>query len=212
MHELPFADAIRPAAVSVLKLPMLRYAVGHELTLLYRRNPLVTLDDAEFSKLPPDEKRTAIIVAADVCCQTWAEYHALPTKSEREAIDAKWKEWSAAISTADYALAIADWRNYRAAGSQSFPQEEMPNTGAEFRYFGQPELASVFNFLQITCRLTEVEALDYPLGLARMRRQAYLESEGAIRITNHIDAEIARRKEKYEAEHPESQFELNPKE
>lgn len=211
MHELPFADAIRPAAVSVLKLLMLRYSVGHEIVLLSRRNPLVMGSEGEFSRLAGEEQRTAIILAADVCCQTWAEYHASYNAWQRFRIGRKWAQWRQAIADADYPLAIAEWRNYRAAGSATFTTEEMPNTGDEFRYFGQPEMASLINFLQITCGLTEAQAFDYPLGLARMRRLVWLESEGAVRITNAHEAEIARRRDEYLKAHPEPEFELNPK-
>lgn len=212
MHELPFADAVRPTAVSVLHLPLRPYSVGHELILLSRRNPLVLLSTAEFAKLPGEEQRMAVIFAADCCCQSWAEYHAEYNCLQRWRINRKWAQWSAAIAGADFPLAIADWRNYRAAGADAFPTEEMPNTGAEFRYFGQPELASLLNWLTITCGLTELQAFDYPLGLARMRRLAWLECDGNVRIQNATEAEIARRRDEYLKTHPEPEFELNPKE
>lgn len=211
MYELAFSDALRPALVSVLKLPLLRYSVGHEIILLSRRNPLLAASREEFDRLPAEQQRTAIIVAADVCCQGWAEYHRVYNAWQRWRLARKWAQWTAAIAGADFALAIAEWRNYRAAGSDTFSTEEMPNTGAEFRFFGQPELSSLVNFLQITCRLGEADIFDYPLGYARMRHLAWLESEGAVRITNAMEAEIARRKSEYEKAHTEPEFELNPK-
>ena len=84
------------------------------------------------------------------------------------------------------------------------------NTLSEYRYLGQPELASLLNFLQITCHMPEQAALVYPLGLARMRRLAWLESEGQARITNFVDAEVAKAKEKYMREHPEPEIEICP--
>lgn len=211
MHELLFADAIRPPAVSVLKLLMLNYSVGHEIVLLSRRNPLVMADPADFAKLPGEDQRAAIIFAADCCCQSWTEYHAAYSAIDQRQVESKWKDWRKAIADEDYPAAIETWRGYRAAGSLSFPTEEMPSTGGDFRYFGQPELASLFNFLTITCRLAEVQAFDYPLGLARMRRLAWLESEGAARVQNATEVEIARRREEYLKAHPEPEFVLNPK-
>jgi hypothetical protein len=208
MHDLPFADAIRPAAVSVLKLLMLNYSVGHEIILLSRRNPLVTLGQEEFAKLPGQEQRTAIIFAADACSQTWAEYHSEFSAKEKKQIEKKWADWRTAIADADYPLAIAEWRNYRTAGAQSFPTEEMPSSGGDYRYFGQPEIAGLLNFLTITCRLTQTEAFDFPLGLARMRHLAWLESTGGVRIQNQIEAEVARRREEYLKAHPEPEFQL----
>jgi len=212
MHELPFADAVRPGAVSVLKLLMLRYAVGHEILLLAGRNPLVVLGEEGFEQLPGEEQRLAVIMAADVCCQGWAEHHARYSRWQRFRVGRKWAQWRRAIRGDDFGAAAAAWRKYRAAGSESFPTEEMPNTGGEFRYFGQPEMAALVNFLQITCGLSEEEAFDYPLGLARMRRLAWLESEGSVRITNEGEAEVARRREEYVKAHPGPEFELDPKE
>jgi hypothetical protein len=211
MHDLPFADAIRPAAVRVLQLLMLPYSVGHELILLRQRNPLLLASAEEFARLNAEEQRFAIIAAADVCSQGWAEYHAAYTRWQQHRLDRIWRKWRKAIHEEDYAPAIATWRNYRQAGSADFPTEEMPHTGGDFRYFGQPELVSLLNFLAITLRFSEAQVFDYPLGLARMRRLAWLESEGAVRITNAAEAEIARRREEYYRTHPEPQFELNPK-
>lgn len=211
MHDIPFADSTQPAAVSVLKLLMLPYSVGHELTLLVQRNPLVFLSQGDFGELSGNDQRAAIIAAADVCCQSWAEYHGRYTGWERFKIARKWRQWRRVLDRADYGEAIESWRKYRADGSLTFPMEEMPDAGAEFRYLGQPEMASLLNFLQITCRLTEEQAFDYPLGLARMRRLAWLESEGSARITNATDAEIARRREEYLKAHPEPEFVLHPK-
>src|ERR1700739_3495079 len=101
MHELPFADAVRPAAVSVLKLLMLNYSVGHEIILLSRRNPLVCLSAEEFIKLPGEDQRTAIIFAADCCCQNWSEYHGQYSAEDKIAVDQKWAEWRKAIVDED---------------------------------------------------------------------------------------------------------------
>jgi hypothetical protein len=210
MHELLFCDAVRPARVSILKLPMRAYSLGHEVILHSRRNALVTLGEKEFAKLAGEEQRTAIILAADVCCQSWEEYHTDYSAEDKAALDAKWETWKKAIANADYPLAIAEFRIYRLDGAQTFPTEEMPSTDGEFRYFGQPELASLFNFLTITCGLPETAAWDYPLGLARMRRLAWLESEGNARITNAVEAEIARRRDEYLKAHPEPEFEILP--
>jgi len=175
---------------------------------LSRHNPLVSLPDNEFDRLPGEDQRTAIIFAADCCSQTWADYHGNYNALERWRINRKWSQWRTAIMGADYPAAIEAWRNYRMAGSASFPQEEMPSPDGNFRYFGQPELASILNFLTITCGLMETQAFDYPLGMARMRRLAWLESEGGGRIQNAIEKEIARRRDEYFKAHPEPEFEL----
>ena len=72
MHDLALADAARQASVRILRLPMLEYSIGHELTLLSQRNPL--LFDL-FPGLPEEARRAALIRAALVCHRTWSQQY-----------------------------------------------------------------------------------------------------------------------------------------
>lgn len=51
-------------------------------------------------------------------------------------------------------------------------------------------MLSLQQWLMLTLRLTEAEAWDYPVGLAKMRWATYWEREGGLEICNEQEAEF----------------------
>ena len=51
-------------------------------------------------------------------------------------------------------------------------------------------LARVIQFLVMRMRMTEVEAMDYPLGLAHWHFSTWLEGEGTLNIQNAAEKEF----------------------
>lgn len=205
MHEFAFADAARPPRSTILRLPMRDYSLGFECLLLNCRNPLVTLDDKVFDELPSADQRQSILGAALICSNDWRGNHS----------GQKWiRLWGWTIRKANIALAIAEFRAYRSAGSLEFPLARMPKTpGGNWHPFGTPEIAMIHGFLTIQCRLTDLEAWDYKFGLAKMRYYAWLEAEGNIWVQNANDArQEEERRRSVVLNNPESTLVLHPKE
>lgn len=192
MHDAQFAAAARPARYSILRLPMRPYSIGHEILLLAQGNPILY---SGFDSLPANEQRAAVIRAALICSQDWLDNQ----KPHR------WLGlWSWLNRNTDYALAIADFKNYRDAGS-TFPNVpdkeagriasnmlgEEPRKGREL---GSPYLARVYNFI---CEKPETEirahgktTFDFPLGLANFLYLTRLECDGDFKIENAKEMEI----------------------
>lgn len=149
MHDAAFAASARPARVSILKLPMLDYSIGHELILLSEGNPLITASGADFATLPASDQIFAIQRAALVCSRTWSE--------NRRPF--RWlKLWLWFTRNANFALAIAEFRNYVVDGSSIPPLTKLGNGSEGTRLLGSPLLARVLPFVNYD--------YDCPLGLA----------------------------------------------
>ncbi len=161
---------------------MLDYSIGHEILLLNQRNPLACLSGEEFDKLPSNEQRIAIIRAALVCSQTWAQ-NLKPHKWLRL--------WGWLIRNQDFALAVADFRNYRWAGS-SFPILKKLDDSEAGRAFGSPLFARLLNFIGGN--------YDHPLGLAQWLYFAALEGDGKIHVENEMEQSIREQEAKHIAD------------
>lgn len=196
MHDLAFADATRPTPAVILRLSMRPYSIGHELILFHRRNPLVIFSDEEFAKLPAVHQRRAVIECALVCCQSW----------KRNNRPHRWlKLWEWSNRKSDFPLAIAEFRNYRAAGSSYPPRATFPpDEDKGSRSLGQPTLAWLYNFVS---RLPAPEiqlwgelAWDFPLGLAAWLNASALEIEGMVKIENDFEHQARTEYEKHLAD------------
>ncbi len=191
MHDVLFADAAKPASCNILKLKLKAYSIGHELLLFQQGNMLLS-SKSDFDKLEGNLQRAAIIRAALVCSQNWRENHQ----------PHRWlKLWRWANRNTDYALAIADFRNYRQSGSLYPPAPDeksdlIANGEKEEggRNLGAPFMARLFNFISA---LPDREiknygetAFDFPLGLGQFLYFSHLESEGVMKIENDNEAQI----------------------
>lgn len=193
MHDAAFAAAARPMRHVILGLPMLPYSIGHEIQLLSKSNPLLF---SSFDSLGKLQQRVAISRACLVCCRNWADSFTAH----------RWlRLWRWRNKRSDFALAIADWRNYRQAGSvfPNTPTEEAVTITSKpdetsGRSLGSPHLARLYNFISALPlnQLREMippggnGALDIPLGWANYLYAAASESEGGLKVENFREAEI----------------------
>ena len=202
MHELAFADAVRPTPVVVLNLPLLDYSIGHELLLLQRRNALLLLSPGQFSTLEFRQQAAAIREIVWICSDKFSERD----RFERTFFRLRWSElkckiWLRRLKKLllhDYALAEADLRNYLDAGRRLPPVAETEATeianGEEpgsnsGRNLGAPFILSLHVFVASVIR-PNINPLDYSYSLAAWQYFASLENEGRIRIENWKEAEV----------------------
>jgi hypothetical protein len=181
MHESAFADAARPTRFVILRLPLLEYSLGHELLLIRHGNPLICLNREAFDQLPAWQQILALQQAVIVCHRRWENQN---SKS------APMRRWFWRIRKTDYALAIADFRNYLAAGSTMPPREKLPSDDCA-RPHGAPWLAILYN---------HVRDWNCPKGLAQWLYLTHLETQGLVKITNETERHLAEEVEKFVAE------------
>lgn len=188
MHEAALAQAALPAPVVILHLAMMPYSLGHELLLHRRSNPFATQTQEGFNALPQEDQVSALIHASDVCSLTWKRNQWQPeTRWQAWRLDRVYKKWEKSLKKTDWPVEIAEFRNYRQAGSICF-EAELPTTAStgSVRYIGAPELLRLYQWLiaNIPERELPESAWDYPLGLARMHYQCKAEAEGGLEIYN----------------------------
>lgn len=194
MMPFAFAESALPARVVVLRLLLQPYALGHEVILQARGNPLVCLSRAEFDALPRQKQIAALILAVLVCYKDWESNQ----KPER------WlRLWSWLNRRADYVLAVAEFRTYLEDGRKVLPvldpdkaedleAYEIANKGKKMdtgRGLGSPLVSGLINFGLNSLRLSYRETMDMPFGLVTNLYYSSLESKGALAIENHQEAE-----------------------
>lgn len=201
MHELSFADAARQTPAVVLNLPLAEYSIGHELLLLRARNALVVSSPEEFSKLDFVMQLHAIREAVWICSDPFS----VREKFERPAFinwRFRWNEWkrkrwvkwldNSNLLPMDYALAVAEFRNYLASAHPHIPGPGphavdvlYPDEQAKGRGMGQPMVLSLYHFV-ITLPKEERPkcAWDFPYGMATWLFFSKMESLGNYRIEN----------------------------
>lgn len=199
MHEAQFSEAVRPDMQAVLRLPLLPYSIGHEILLMRLGNPLVTMGAESFKELPLKHQRSALIRAVLVCYRNW--------KGNQRPERWLWL-WGWFCKKCDTAKEVEKFQAYRKAGINQFQTKKMPRTpGAQYHYFGSPEIAMLLLFVQ-QHRLHEMHGIgspyDFPISLARMLHQADAESRGEIWVQNWHDWQSELQAKEYERTHPES--------
>lgn len=183
MHEPLLAQAALPAPRVVLGMLLRPYSLGHDVWLV-----------REGSQLHPDSTRQATLPdlfrAVLICCQTWEESKAMPF------------DWFAGLKLwlwrkrlgrkIDFLAELASFREYQTFGSLEFPLSDVaqPSRGPAPRAPGSPFVLRLHQWLMQHHRLTESEAWDYPLGLAKMRWACFWESEQGLDVYNAHDAEF----------------------
>lgn len=200
MHEFSVADAFRPNPTSVLGLPLEPYSIGHELILLRRRNAFLTLSEAEFSLLDFWQQLHAIREAVWLCSDSYGARE----RFERPSwfmLGMRWNErkrrmWVCCqkeLLPEDYALAVADFRNYlveahpRIPSPGKFAIEVLYPDDAESRgrSYGQPMVLSLYHFvIGLPAKERPKCAWDFPYAKAMWLYFSKLESGGAFRIEN----------------------------
>lgn len=188
MHDLSFADAVRPVRVRVLKLDLREYSLGHEALLLSGRNALLLSRPEAFAELPMEQQVFAVKTAALICSSTWKENQK----------PSRWlRLWSWATRKANYPLAIADFQNYLAAGRVLPPAPDSHACEVLYgkeddkgRTLGSPMLAQLYNWVAHNRELFHMEhPWDAPYALAGTLYFAALETEGRARIENAAEAD-----------------------
>lgn len=175
MHEAALARAALPAPSVILGLPLRPYSLGHELWLIRRDNPFVTpgVDHT------PARTREAVMI----CANDW---------DSLQKFNRSWlalialKVWRWRTRDADFALATADFANYRAAGCLDFRYNK-PTAGKAARRAGAPFILRLHQWIMEHHRLTYSRAWDFPMGMATMCWAAHCEREGTLEVFNEVD-------------------------
>lgn len=175
MHETAFANAMLPRRAAVLKMPLRPYSLGHEIWLTSRNNPLA---------IGGEPSRIHIQQAVLICCLTHEELLKLETDW---LLSMKVWVWKRRIRKEDTARAIAEFKNYMAAGSTEPETLSVPSQGESSHRPGAPFILRLLQFLVFKKGMSEADAMDYPLGLAKWHYCAYWESEAGLRIKNEDD-------------------------
>ena len=195
MHEKLFSEAFHTPESTVLGLRLRNYAIGHELALIRRDNPLVTYSEKSFQELDLAMQKACLADAVEICCHRVPRIKLL---------------WALRASRLPFGSELDKFRHYRAAGSLDLPTVKQPRThGAPFHYFGAPELARLINYVTnhhavMVNTHFEGSPLNFPLGLARILWATEMETIGAIWVENFHDYGEKKRRELYEQLHPES--------
>jgi hypothetical protein len=179
MHEAALARAAQPATAIVLGTRLRPYSLGHELLLSARDFDLSNYEDLE----------TCVLI----CCQSWREYSAPDFWAGLKARLWKWRTWQWRLRIMQDSLAAEarKFLDYREEGSAEFPLSDLIMPGQSYtgtRWPGAPVLLRLHQFLMTQVGKSEGEAWDYPFGMAKMRWQAFCESEGTLNIYNDHDA------------------------
>lgn len=206
MHETTFTDALLPAAVSVLRLPLKPYSLGHEILLLRQRNVFLTQTESQFNALPPDEQNRQLRMAVVICSNSWADNH----RRMRGL-----KLWGWLVRKAVYPLEIASFRIYLAEAYETvfrtLNQKSEEDVRADDicadaagyeamhkmrgRALGAPLIARLLQFV-ITDRMFVncgyATPYDFPYAAAMNFYLAYLEGQGSARIDGEAERDAKR--------------------
>jgi hypothetical protein len=185
MHEPLAALAALPAQTRVAGCALRDYSLGHELFLIREQSPFIfgTVEDI-------DEGH--IYEAILICTSTFnglkfarSSYLYTPILSLLRRRVAKH------LKIECKEAAIQKFSDYRKNGCLELPFSDTIKPGKETaRDPGAPFILRLQQFLMLKFRLSEAEAWDYPVGLAKMRWQTYWEQEGGSEVKNWFDQHI----------------------
>ena len=213
MHELSFCDALRPVPACVLKIPLAPYSLGHEALLLSRRNALLLQTEADCNALPLDQQIFHLREAVWLCSDP-ASHRSRLEQPGVLCLGLRWdmfkrRLWhrrQRTLTVADYALALADFRNYLAAGRNLLPAlspadaedaeaYEIANLGDKLeggRAGGTPFIAQLITFAlatELPRKLHVRDWQDLPYAVVGNLYFTHLENEGRLAIENYREAE-----------------------
>jgi len=192
----------------VLQLPLRVFSIGHRLILLRQRNPLLWQSEEGFNARTSVEQHFWLIEGVYTCAQSYAARTAL--ENGMAGAWARWRNrlavrawhWRRQRAKTDWALELANFRNYLAAARictsfedrrEGFPfMPTMEAAGEERgRLLGGPWDAAIMQFL-VRERLCAdaAAALEFPLALAQAHYLTWQEREGGLRILNADEMEF----------------------
>ena len=178
MHEAALARAALPAPTVCLGMLLRSYSLGHELWLIRESNSVLR---GTHDGLP---------AAVLICCQSWNQ---LQTMRSDPLLGLKLKVWGWRTRRArlNIETELAKFNAYREEGLLEFPISQVPRSdrGPAPRLPGTPFILRLQQWLMVHLRLSEDEAWDYRVGLAKMRWAAHWEQEGGLNVYNAYEAE-----------------------
>ena len=175
-----------PRRSACLGLPLKHYSIRLEMLLIHQQNGLLCLSWSEFNALTSEKQVSELVKAVLICCARRPKFIRL---------------WEWLYQDCDFALAIADFRNYLAEGrammSSLSPSSEEDKEAYEIaskgekleggRALGSPMISQMILFAIKELRTTQDEALDAPFGHLGNLYLAHLESLGAIAVENQSE-------------------------
>ena len=190
MHESLLYRAAAPVPSVVMGLLLRPYSIGHDLRLTGLGNPLHNSDSAT-----PRQLSEAVLI----CSQGWRETERMPWDFMLRFKLALWRRRCRGM---DAKAELEKFIRYRNEGSLEFPPSEIqdPSRSGSTKVAGSPFALRLHHFLMFHLRLTEAEAWDYPLGLAKCRWGCYWEEYGGSSIYNEIEASADAYARKMDAE------------
>jgi hypothetical protein len=188
MNQFLFVDAAHPKQIRILRLPMEKYSIGHEILLRSERNALAVLSSAEFDALPLNDRISAIMRAVLICSRPYAQY------ARRQ----HWlRTWNFLLSRDEFLAAVEPFRQYRKEGSASPPmptpeEDAIANGGLEKgRMLGGDLMPALLCFMADKCEKLGYETVyEMPYGLALQMYFVELEKEGRIKIQNDRERQV----------------------
>lgn len=194
MHEDALAIAAIPTPAVVLGLLMRPLSIGHIL-LMTRDGIIAGCESRSLSA-------AQLSSAAWTCSQTWTEN----LRSQHDWLaSVKMSVWKWRIGrerrrhetragALPYVVTQSEvFYSYLSAGSLELPiSDTVRVTQTKGRPPGAPFILRLHNWMMMTFGMSEVEAWDYPLGLAKMRFVAHKETENLIDVKNESDESFDR--------------------
>jgi len=184
MHEPALSRAALPAPVVCLGMLLRPYSLGHELWLIRESNAALR---GSIDGLP---------AAVLICSQTWGELrrmrsdHFLGPKLSIWKWRARLQLWNNWRLHFDMPRELATFLAYRAEGLLELPISQVSRSDRAMpRLPGCPFILRLQQWLMTHFHLSEDEAWDYKVGLAKMRWAAHWEQEGGLDIYNAHEAE-----------------------
>ncbi len=133
-----------------------------------------------------------LAVAVLICSRSWNEL--LTIDSQRWlGLDMKLWQWRLSRARYDRETELAKFLDYRDRGLLEFPISDLIRADlgtTSTRHPGSPFILRLQQWLMTEFRLTEAQAWDYPVGLAKMRWACHWEQEGGLNIQNAAESEF----------------------
>ncbi len=193
MHEPLLALAALPAPTIVCGLLLRPFSLGHQLYLIRESKSIGSAVHGSDGSTVTDTEFAALISAVLICSQSWDESRRM---TQDRLLPLKLWIWKRRLRRAlnreplNRLTWLLTFHRYLEAGALEFPLSDIarPDRPSVSRSPGCPFLLRLHSWLMRELRLTESQAWDYPLGLAKMRWACHWEQESGLDIYNAHDA------------------------
>lgn len=207
MHEAALSRAAIPTPAVALEMLLRPLSLWHMVSLI-RGGLIEPIGSGQISAIQLTE-------CVLICCRT-----------HQESVDIKpdilaplkmwaWKKRVARAARGHAKLKLpgtyietqsARFADYMREGSIELPISSIPRTdsGSRSRLSGCPFVLILQQWLMVTFGMTESQAWDYPLALAKMRWACHWEQAGALDIAGELDVAMDAAIERDEAEYRKS--------